>query len=579
MYRIEIGDQSNPSSKFAYDIKDNHTAQGFVNVFNNANLKFEYGDTIRMTTTQGPMHKIQGLVIGGGEDYSDGTNLSYVLANTTFTITENGLEAKVIDNYQDRDRENTITWLAGYNGLIGFRMRLDRRNNTIQIEDSKEDHIDTEDHTGRTVFSIKLFDSNGNQKYKRGQSQTGNYGVYHGRSEVKRDVVSQYDDMPFDIGDYFEIKIPKTSRLKNLRISGHMDIDKRIDEVYEDGIDNIDWIDNVRFYIREDGLEARYNEAPVVTGAEDGVLVKYRDNKLPDVTIEDDHDEDSTIELEVIGDVNTMQIGAYMVSYKATDSWGRSSEFDRFVVVQAPPRIDLNRGADLTIELGSMPQDKVDYYLEERLVAITDEEDDRDGKPLDITIDDDGFDPDTVGTYNINYRAVDSDNYETEKTIIVNVVRTISVSPTINIPFQVVTNLKDKNADEFISGVLNLKNNGTSEVDVFVESFTKQANSGELELVGPEDYDWDNLSSTETMKKMALGMYVKSGLIGKLPFVKESPLWLKPNEINDIPLGRIPRAQSIGDPSICKLSFTSKHGKNFIGGSFKGKFNLVFKFE
>ena len=104
-----------------------------------------------------------------------------------------------------------------------------------------------------------------------------------------------------------------------------------------------------------------------------------------------------------------------MITYKATDSWGRSSEFDRFVVVQAPPRIELNKGSDLTLELGSMPQDKVDYYLKERLVAITDEEDDRDGKDLDITIDDDGFDPDTVGTYNINYRAVDSDNHETTK--------------------------------------------------------------------------------------------------------------------------------------------------------------------
>ena len=164
--------------------------------------------------------------------------------------------------------------------------------------------------------------------------------------------------------------------------------------------------------------------------------------------------------------------------------------------------------------------------------------------------------------------------------ITVNVVRSINVSVPTTIPFQVVTNLKNKEADPFISGVLNLKNNLTSEVDVFVESFTKQNDSGELELVDPEAYEnGKTISSEDTMKKMALGMYVKSGLTGKSPFVKESPLWLKPNETNDIPLGRIPRAQSIGDPSVCKLSFTSKHGKNFIGGRSKGKFNLVFRFE
>ncbi len=583
MYRIEIRDKSG-NQKFGYDIKDNHTSDEFARslnnaTFNNQDLKFEYGDTLKMTTTQGPMHKIQGPVLNGGEDYSDGTNLSYVLANTTFTITENGLEAEVIDQYQDNEGENTITWLAGYNGLIGFRMRLNRTDMTLEIKDSKEKHIDTEDHTGNAVFSIKLFDSEGNQKYKAGQSQTSDYGVYDGRDEVSNSVVPQYQNMQFSVGDYFEIKIPKTSRSKNLRISGNIKMDKRIDENYEDGIDDTEYIDNVRLYITEDGLEARYNEAPVVTGAEDGVIVKGRSNQLGEVTVTDDWDKREQITFTEKGDINDQQVGAYMKTYKATDSWGRSSEFDRFVVVQAPPRIELNKGADLTLELGSMPKDQVENYLRYRLVAITDEEDDRDGKPLDITIDDDGFDPDTVGSYNINYRAVDSDEYKTEKTITVNVVRTISVSPTINIPFQVVTNLKDKNADEFISGVLNLKNNGTSEVDVFVESFTKQTNSGELELVGPEEYNWDNLPSTETMKKMALGMYVKSGLIGKSSFIKEAPLWLKPNEINNIPLGRIPRAQSIGDPYICKLSFTSKHGKNFIGGGAKGKFDLVFRFE
>lgn len=126
---------------------------------------------------------------------------------------------------------------------------------------------------------------------------------------------------------------------------------------------------------------------------------------------------------------------------------------------------------------------------------------------------------------------------------------------------------------------MNIKNYNTSEVDIFIESFTKKENSGELELVDPTEYDWNTLSSEETMKKMALGMYVKSGLTSESQYVKENPLWLIPkSDINvsiyDIPLGIIPRAESLGNPSECKLSFTSKHGKNFIGGKSKVKFSI-----
>ena len=55
--------------------------------------------------------------------------------------------------------------------------------------------------------------------------------------------------------------------------------------------------------------------------------------------------------------------------------------------------------------------------------------------------------------------------------------------------------------------------------------------------------------------------------------------WLVPNETTKTFMGTLPRASSLQTPSEGKLSFTSKHGKNFIGGTYKGKFKLVFKFE
>ena len=162
----------------------------------------------------------------------------------------------------------------------------------------------------------------------------------------------------------------------------------------------------------------------------------------------------------------------------------------------------------------------------------------------------------------------------------------INVTVPTNIPFQVVTNLNDKSTDSFISGVLNIKNNNTKRpVKVSVKSFTKDDTTiqdskiHKLQLVDPNTYDWDNISSQDSMTKMALGMYVKSGLTGRPQYIKEDPLWLKPNEVNDVPLGIIPNAESSNKPYECKLSFTSKHGKNFIGGRAKGKFNLIFRFE
>lgn len=50
-------------------------------------------------------------------------------------------------------------------------------------------------------------------------------------------------------------------------------------------------------------------------------------------------------------------------------------------------------------------------------------------------------------------------------------------------------------------------------------------------------------------------------------------------DISNVKLGVLNRAQNLTNPYTSKLSFTSKHGKNFIGGTSRSKFNLVFRFE
>ena len=169
--------------------------------------------------------------------------------------------------------------------------------------------------------------------------------------------------------------------------------------------------------------------------------------------------------------------------------------------------------------------------------------------------------------------------------------------------------------DGFVSGVLKLKNNNTSPVKVSVASFAKKANSGELEIVKPDSYDWNNMTEEESMKKMALGLYIKDNSLNESKYNGSSnPLWLSTNkqnsddtanpdssgdlqepssrtgttedtnanEVNVInqELGVLPRrATRDSEPAEASIGFTSKHGKNFIGGSVTGKFELTFKFE
>ena len=208
---------------------------------------------------------------------------------------------------------------------------------------------------------------------------------------------------------------------------------------------------------------------------------------------------------------------------------------------------------------------------------------------------------------------------QTEKEINIQVVRTINVTVPTKLPFQIVTNLipnedGSQGNDQFVSGVLKIKNNNTSPVRVKVESFAKKVNSGELEIVGPNSCDWDNMNEQDSMTKMALGIYIKDKSLAQSNYNEPSnPLWLSTNKQNsntgnpDFPedseepslrtgtieefigdnvnvinkeLGVLPAKETGSDtPKEASIGFTSKHGKNFIGGSVTGKFELIFKFE
>ena len=318
--------------------------------------------------------------------------------------------------------------------------------------------------------------------------------------------------------------------------------------------------------------------------------------------------------------IDTNVVGMYEYRYRVTNSNQRTTTKSSTIIVYDKPTIKTNDKA--TIELNSVTNEEIKDYLKTAVVA-SDGDDKLYGKETKVEVKDNNVNPNEAGTYEATYVATDLYGRSTTETKQIQVVRTINVTVPTKLPFQVVTNLmpsedKDSTVDEttngFVSGVLKLKNNNTSPVKVSVASFGKKADSGKLEIVDPKSCDWDNMNEQDSMTKMALGLYIKDNSLNESKYNGSSnPLWLSTNKQNsdtanpDSPgdsqesssrtgttedtntnevnvinqeLGVLPRRTTRDSaPAEASIGFTSKHGKNFIGGSVTGKFELIFKFE
>ena len=316
--------------------------------------------------------------------------------------------------------------------------------------------------------------------------------------------------------------------------------------------------------------------------------------------------------------IDTSKVGMYEFTYTVTNSNRRTTTKSSTITVYDKPTIKTNDKA--TIELNSVTNEEIKDYLKTAVVA-SDDDDKLYGKETKVEVESNNVNPNEAGTYEATYVATDLYGRSTTETKQIQGVRTINVTVPTKLPFQVVTNLMpsgDSTVDEttngFVSGVLKLKNNNTSPVKVSVESFGKKADSGKLEIVDPKSCDWDNMNEQDSMTKMALGLYIKNNsLTGSDYNTENNPLWLSTNKQNsdtanpDSPddsqepssrtgttedtnanevnvinqeLGVLPRRTTRDSaPAEASIGFTSKHGKNFIGGSVTGKFELIFKFE
>ena len=620
-YKIEVWVPDNTSSNNRTNgyscfknlvFRGNQKPQDVQNEIESFNqLKVPYGTILKIYSGHPQLFSIDGPIRNQLEDYSDKVQNPENIVNTVFKITDEGLKAIYVTPGTDsiNDNENLISLVAPEK--IPLKIKISNNGESggrFSIVDSNATRI--ENGVNSVVFIMELKGVNGNNK---GVVQIG--GNVDGNNST---VTSQFNNLNYVYGDTLTIwhRTPK-----KVLIKGNVENAR---EDYSDGVDNSLNLTEAVFKLTENGLVATYKSAPQIMGiidmqVEKGERIDYK--KLKDsVTAKDNID--GKIENIQYGneDIDTSKVGMYEFTYTVTNSNRRTTTKSSTITVYDKPTIATNDKA--TIELNSVTNEEIKDYLKTAVVA-SDDDDKLYGKETKVEVESNNVNPNEAGTYEATYVATDLYGRSTTETKQIQVVRTINVTVPTKLPFQVVTNLmpsedKDSTVDEttngFVSGVLKLKNNNTSPVKVSVASFAKIANSGELEIVDPKSCNWDDMNEQDSMRKMALGIYVKNGTLQQSNYNTESSaLWLSTNKQNsdtanpDSPgdsqepssrtgttedtntnevnvinqeLGLLPRRTTRdSDPAEASIGFTSKHGKNFIGGSVTGKFELIFKFE
>lgn len=578
------------------------------------NLYLPYGSTFEFIDTGHPFNlSIHGRVRNQREDYSDGVQNPDNLRSIKFMVTDSGFKSVYVEKDDIKTNQNIISVVSTEG--IPLQLKIDPETQQISgySNSSSTFYWNLGEHI--KVFNITLTGQDGERKFS-----------FDGYSRDKGNVFSNAhfsSPKDYEIGDkltlwhYTPNRVSIKGPIKNQR------------EDYSDGVDNEKNLTEAVFTLTENGLEAAYKEAPKITGIKDTKILKGGsldldnlideleakdtiDGKYEDKVIIGDATQFSSVSSDIriidpksvntisettarrgtllidLTSIDTDQVGMYEVSYSVTNSNDRTTRKSSTIVVYDKPTITESSLSRIELNSVEHTEEAIINRLKEAVI-VSDDDDTLYKKTTKLEVLKQNVNPNEEGIYNVDYKATDLYGEETVKTIPIQVSRTINVSVPTTIPFQVVTNLKDKTTDEFISGVMKVQNNNTSDVNVYIQSFTRQESSfttkarsyKNLEIVQPSEFeDWNSLSSEDTMTKMALGIYNKEGLIvdRNLQLTKESPLWLY-EDISNVKLGVLNRAQNLANPYTSKLSFTSKHGKNFIGGTSRSKFNLVFRFE
>ena len=257
---------------------------------------------------------IEKSIVGKNEKICSNYN-NKIINNYDENIKGESSEISIQNNEEELglDKVKFSAYINKTNDLL-FSIGFNILEKKFTVENQLDKNI-SEETPEEVMYKIRLYDKEGKEKLaiELNGSDTGN---------SKK--LEPLKNLSYEIGDFVQI-IP-VNKKDVLKITGNIqgDITKEKED-YLDGIDNYDYIENVRFEIADDHLNSIYNEAPVISGLNDIIDSENPNNDIfTGISVKDDHDgiiDNSKLEVEVI----KLQDGILEVRYIAIDSWGRKT--------------------------------------------------------------------------------------------------------------------------------------------------------------------------------------------------------------------------------------------------------------
>ena len=228
-----------------------------------------------------------------------------------------------------------------------FEIGFNTLTNKYQVINRKDEYLDIQ-NPRKDIFSIQIKGSDGTVKFEK---------TLKGNQKGTATELDGLNDIPYSETDIIRVwrsssnseninkKDVSTNNgeentavvVPNLKITGEVkkDENSKITEDYSNGINNIDFMNNVGFNPKAEGLKAIYNEAPVIEGFDESteVIEKGASFNLTDnVTITDDKDRGLSFNVSP-EQIDTNQLGIHKVTYTTTDSWNRTTTKIRTIEV------------------------------------------------------------------------------------------------------------------------------------------------------------------------------------------------------------------------------------------------------
>ena len=224
-----------------------------------------------------------------------------------------------------------------------FEIGFNTLTNKYEVINARDEYLDIE-NPRKDIFAIQIKGSDGNVKFAKtlqgnDKGTTEKLKELNNVSYVETDVIrvwragSENEVIPFNSEAETEsgnVVVP------NLKITGNISKADKIKEDYSNGINNIDFMNNVGFNPKAEGLNAIYNEAPVIDGfteAKEIIEKGARVNLSTGITVSHDNEYTSNTFTVSPESIDTNQLGIHQITYTATDNWNRTTTKVRTIEV------------------------------------------------------------------------------------------------------------------------------------------------------------------------------------------------------------------------------------------------------